>query len=126
MVTLYEHWPEGVQDNWINVPNLSHGMVTGIFNWRPNFPTGATESWPGVGNFALGVTSRLVSSVKMTGTCCKAYGYDDPQCTVGEPEAIESDFEYESVWGPGIVAPASNLESYWHNDRVQCITVTQC
>jgi len=118
-VKVYEHWPEGIDES---MANLSAEMRIGINNWSPNFPTGHTEIFNGVGNFALNATSGLVSSVKVTGTCCKAYGYVDVNCTSGAPFPIgpsgnETEF---------IVAPASNLVKYWScNDCARCIKIEQ-
>jgi len=125
-VTVYEHWPEGISEAMAQ--SSSTRMQIGLSNWSPTFPTGQTKLLRGTGNFTLDALSGVVSSVKVIGNCCKAYGYTDTSCSSGSPSPISSETLVESVLGAGVVAPASNLKLLWGcNDCAMCVKVErQC
>ena len=80
-VTVYEHWPE-------NITAGTSGLEAAGQAWGEHFPTGATMVLDGTGDKPLGTLSNLTSSVKVQGTCCKAYAIQ-PQIALA-PREIQS------------------------------------
>jgi hypothetical protein len=118
-VTVYEHWPEGITTGIA-------GMEAAEQAWGGHFPTGASMVLDGTGNHPLGALSNLTSSVKTTGTCCKAYGYTSADCSGTRGTAIEATTQLLQGLPAGVVTPATGLSSTWGcNDCAQCVEVTQ-
>lgn len=117
-VTVYEHWPEGITSGMA-------GLEAAEAAWGGRFSTGASTVLNGTGNHALGALSNLVSSVKVEGTCCKAYGFTSADCSGTQGTAIESTTQTLASLPAGVVTPATGLAAVWGcNDCAQCVHVT--
>ena len=118
-VTVYEHWPEGIT---AGMP----GLETAERMWNGSFPTGATMILTGTGDHPLGALSNLVSSVKVQGACCKAFGYTNALCSGTQGTPISSTTQILQSSQAGVVTPATGISSLWGcNDCAQCVKVTQ-
>lgn len=119
-VTVYEHWPTGMT---VGIAGLEAAEQA----WGGQFPTGASKILTGTGKHSLGTLSNLTSSVKVEGTCCKAYGYASADCSGTRGKiAIESTTHLLASLPIGVVTPATGLASVWGcNDCAQCVEVVE-
>jgi len=121
-VTVYEHWPEGITTGIA-------GLEAAEQAWDHKFPTGETMVLLGALDHPLGnKMSNLTSSVKVEGSCCKAYGYTSPDCSGTQGSPIASTTQLLAGLPAGVVTPATGIASVWGcNDCAQCVKVVhQC
>merc|ERR1719230_686085 len=80
----------------------------------------------GTGDHHLAALSNLTSSVKVQGTCCKAYGYTSADCSGTPGNPIESTTQLLPGLPAGVITPATGISSIWGcNDCAQCVKITQ-
>jgi hypothetical protein len=92
-VTLYEHWDDS--------------------NDAQN--TGEVRTLPaGIGMFPLEDMSSIVSSIKVEGEACVAYGYADENCQGQKSQGIAE----------GVVSGSTAMTEKWGcNDCIKCVEV---
>jgi len=70
--------------------------------------------------------SDMVSSVKVEGTNCCAYGYNNTNCTGTKGNPIRANTSLTGL-PMGVVSTATGIETFWGcNDCAQCVSVKQC
>merc|ERR1719230_1326792 len=80
----------------------------------------------GTGDHPLAALSNLTSSVKVQGTCCKAYGYTSADCSGTQGNPVESTTQLLPGLPAGVITPATGISSIWGcNDCAQCVKITQ-